>query len=78
MQVRQSISSEEVLLEASTENGKFEVTPLEGKFMLVLSAAETSAIDWRRGKYDIELESPGGVVTRLLHGAIEVSREVTR
>lgn len=78
MQVRQSVSSDEVLFEATTGNGRFFLGPNPGMFVLSLPAEETSQIEWRRGKYDIELVSSSGFVTRLLYGVIEVSREVTR
>jgi len=45
---------------------------------LLVAAADTGAITWQRGKYDLELVSSTGVVTRLLYGDVEVSKEVTR
>lgn len=78
MQVRLSVTSEDVLLTASTTNGKLALTPLEGKITLSLSAQDTAGFDWKRGKYDLELEDADGRVTRLLFGLITVSLEVTR
>ena len=78
MQVRKSASSDEVLLEMSTVNGKIQLTPATGTVTLVFSAATTAALDWRRGKYDLELTSADGTVTRLIEGEITVSREITR
>jgi hypothetical protein len=78
MQVRRSAASDEVLLELSSANGKIAITPLQGKVELIFSAATTEAVDWRRGKYDLELTSADGTVTRLIEGEITVSREVTR
>jgi hypothetical protein len=78
MQVRSSVTSTDVLLDATTENGKIVISAAEGKFTLTLSATETAAIAWKKGKYDIELASPTGVVTRLVQGSITVSQEVTR
>lgn len=78
MQVRKSASSDEVLLEMSTVNGKIQLTPATGAVTLVFSAATTAAFDWRRGKYDLELTSADGIVTRLIEGEITVSREITR
>jgi hypothetical protein len=43
-----------------------------------VSAADTGAITWQRGRYDLELVSSTGIVTRLLYGDVEVSKEVTR
>jgi hypothetical protein len=78
MQVRRSTSSEYVLLEASTDNGRIQLDHEAGKLTLVLSAGVTAAIDWSRGRYDIELESPDGGVTRLIYGEISISKEITR
>jgi zona occludens toxin (predicted ATPase) len=78
MQVRQSIASEDVLLEMSTSNGKITITPLTGSINLIFSAATTAAITWKRGKYDLELTAADGTVVRLIEGQITVSQEITR
>jgi hypothetical protein len=78
MQVRTSQSSPDILLSLSTSDGTIVITPNDGKVTLSLTPTATSAITWRRGKYDLEIVSPLGVVTRLLSGTIEVSREITR
>jgi len=78
MQVRKSASSDEILLELSTTNGKLTITPLTGTTTMVFSAATTAAITWSRGKYDLELTSSDGNVTRLIEGEITVSKEITR
>lgn len=78
MHVRTSVTSDTVLVEFSTANNRIQITPDEGKVDLVLSSTETSAIDWKRGKYDLELVSSTGFVTRLLFGLVTVSKEITR
>lgn len=78
MQIRKSVSSEDVLLELSTVNSKLSITANTGTITMIFSAATTEAIDWSRGKYDLELTSSTGVVTRLLEGEITVSKEITR
>lgn len=78
MQVRQSVSSSDVLLEMSTVNGRISITPLTGTITLIFSATLTAAITWSRGKYDLELTSNDGTVTRLIEGQISVSKEITR
>lgn len=77
MQGRRSASSPDVLMEFSTELGSIVLGGVDGTIDLRLSAQETSAIE-KGGVYDLELTSPGGVVTRLLEGTFEISREVTR
>lgn len=44
---------------------------------LTIPAVTTAAFTWTKGVYDLELESPGGVVTALLYGSISVTKEVT-
>jgi hypothetical protein len=48
-----------------------------GTVQIQLSATDTADVS---GKYvfDLELESPGGVVTRIVEGVIEFTPEVTR
>lgn len=78
MQVRQSTASTDVLLEMSTANNRITLTPGTGTITLVFSATLTAGITWSRGKYDLELTSPDGTVTRLIEGQISVSKEITR
>lgn len=76
LQVRKNATSD-ALMTLSTEAGTIVIEP-KGKVRLKLSAAETSAIAWTRGKYALELTSPDGDVTRLVSGEITVSKEITR
>ena len=78
MQIRQTVSASTILLDLSTLNGRIIITALTGQIRLLVAAADTGAITWQRGKYDLELVSSTGVVTRLLYGEVEVSKEVTR
>jgi hypothetical protein len=78
MQVRETAASADVLLEASTANGKIAIAADAGRVTITLSATETAALEWRSGKYDLELTSPSGTVYRLLKGYVEVSQEVTK
>jgi hypothetical protein len=78
MQVRQSVGSPDVLLDATTENGLLSIDEETGRVNISLPASVTTAMTWRRGRYDIEVEAPDGTVTRLVEGSAIVSREVTR
>lgn len=78
MQVRQSISSPDTLLELTTENGRIALGGSAGTVTLTLTPAVTEAFTWRKGKYDLELVAPDASVTRFMQGQITVSREVTR
>lgn len=78
MQVRKNVAAADVLLELSTTNSKIQITPMTGTVTLVFSATTTAAIDWSRGKYDLEMTSGDGTVTRLIEGEISISKEITR
>lgn len=78
MQVRASVTSTIVLLELATANGGIVLGGALGTIDLKQTAIQTAVYDWKKGVYDLELVSLDGTVTRLMKGAVEVSREVTR
>lgn len=77
MQVRSSVDSPIVLLSLTTENGGIALGGTAGTIDLYVSAADTAAITWRSGVWDLEIVHPGGDVVRLAQGSISVSPEVT-
>lgn len=44
---------------------------------VTITAAQTEAMNWTSGVYDLELVSSGGVVTKLLKGTVTPEAEVT-
>lgn len=78
MQLRAELSAPDVLVELTSANGRIQITPLEGRLDLLLSATDTAALDFDRAVYDLEIESAGGEVTRVLTGVVTLSRQVTR
>lgn len=80
MQVRQKPSSSSTYLDIDTVSGEIAITDAtNGIFTITLSAAVTAALSPVQGyRYDLELEDGSGVVTRLLTGLFEVTKEVTR
>ena len=78
MQFRRSAASADVLYSATTTNGKITLGGVAGTVALVLPAADTELFDFGCAVYDLEVESSGGTVYRLLEGGVEVSLEVTR
>lgn len=66
-----------VLLALTTENGRVTVNNTTKTITLLISADDTAAITWKRGVYDLELESSTGVVTALMSGTVTVVNEVT-
>jgi hypothetical protein len=80
MQLRPSKTSDIVLLELNTENGGIVLGGVEGTVNLVFTEAMTKPLT-KGGVYDVELvvmDAGTSKVTRLVEGAITVSREVTR
>jgi hypothetical protein len=77
LQIRSTISSTEVLYEASTALGNIVLGGVTGTITLTIPATVTADFNWTRGIYNLNLDS-GGVVTRLIQGAVAVSPEVTR
>ncbi|MNJ76446.1 hypothetical protein D3C77_737290 [compost metagenome] len=75
MQIRAQLGGA-VLLELTTENGALAITSL-GTITRTLSAAQTAALTWTEGVYDLEVQFPDGTVQRYLQGTVTVSREVT-
>lgn len=49
-----------------------------GTITITITAAQTAAMTFSEASYDLEVESAGGVVTRVLQGIVELSVEVTR
>ena len=78
MQVRRSVSEPTFLLELTTENGGLVIDGLAGQITIVIRDDQTTGASWRRGRFDIELISPAGRVSRFLFGRLELLREVTR
>jgi hypothetical protein len=57
------------LLLLSTSNGKITLNASQGKIYINLSAAETQALLWRRGKYEIAITNNStGIVDIILQG----------
>lgn len=78
MHIRLNANSCTIEADLTTENGKIVLGGTAGTVQLVLTAAQTSELTLVNGVYDLELESPTGVVTRLLQGNVTVDREITR
>ncbi len=78
MQFRTDYAATDPFLELTTENGGIVVGAAAGRIDLLISAVDTDAIAEPGGVYDLELESGGGVVTRLLMGGVSISPQVTR
>jgi hypothetical protein len=51
--------------------------PTSGTIGIIISATTSSALTFTTAKYDLELTS-GTIVTRLIEGDVQLSKEVTR
>jgi hypothetical protein len=78
MQIRQSLTATTFLLELTTVNGRIALDNALKTITLTVSAVDTAALTWKTGVYDLELVSPGGVVTQLLSGTVMVTEEATK
>lgn len=78
LQARESQDAEEPFLSLTTENGGIALGGAAGTVTLSIADGDTADIAEASGVYDLELESAGGTVTRLLQGKILISKEVTR
>lgn len=78
MQIREYMRADEALVELSVTNGGIVIDTDLSAVMIRMDAAQTAAIDWRSGVYDLELVAPDGTVTALSGGAVTVCNEVTR
>jgi hypothetical protein len=77
MQVRDKPGGK-LLLDMSVANSRIIMGTTNGLIRLVVPASITSALDFESARYDLELTSPTGQVTRLLEGVMNLSREVTK
>ncbi|MFI6816068.1 hypothetical protein ACIBG7_26935 [Nonomuraea sp. NPDC050328] len=80
MQVRASVASPAVLLELTSSPAAGITITLgpPGVIDIVITAAQTAAMTWWVGFYDLELTWPNGDVERLLKSTVTVDPEVTR
>jgi len=78
MQIRKTYNSEPVFSLTTDSDGGIELGGLAGTIEIEIPAEQTELIDIRRGYYDLEIEFSNGVVTRLIQGGVDVSREVTK
>jgi hypothetical protein len=72
-----SFAGSRELMSLTTANTRILIDNTTKTITLEIDAADTAAITWKAGTYDLELESPSGVVTALMYGAVKVTKEVT-
>lgn len=65
------------LFRLDTTNGRITLDNVNKTITLAITATDTAALTFKKGVYDLELISAGGVVALLLSGDITVIDEVT-
>ena len=78
LQVRFEAEDEVLLYSANTTTGEIVLGGALGTIVITIPAAATLALDFIKAKYDLLLTSGAGVKTRLIEGAITLSKGVTR
>ena len=79
MQVRQRyVSTSTVLSLTSSPAAGISLGTTNGQITITVSATSMAAVEAGEYRYDLELVSGSGVVTRLLMGSFTVRAEVTR
>lgn len=76
---RMQIRSKEgaVLLELTTANGGITIDPVSFQIVVLISATQTAAFPGNRGRFELEMESPAGEVTKIFTGIVVAFEEVT-
>jgi len=79
MQMRKNVNSPVVLLNITSNAGDgITIDGATGVLTLVISATQTGALLANSAVYDLEIESSGGEVTRVVQGTVAISKQVTR
>lgn len=78
LQVRQKHTSTTKLLDLTTSNGGITLGGAAGTITILATATQTAALPDGVWRYDLELVSGSGAVTRLVEGTFAVTPEVTR
>jgi hypothetical protein len=78
LQVREYYYSENPLLDLYSPDGGMTINAASGIVDLFIHASVTSQIPAGTFVYDLELESSGGEVNRIIEGSFIVTPEVTR
>ena len=78
MQIRETVDAVAALPDATTVNGQIILGGAAGTVTFAIPATITAAFTFEEAVYDLEVESAGGHVTRLVEGSVYLSPEVTR
>lgn len=77
MQLREKVSSSDVLLECTTENGMIVLDDTSKTITITISATTTEALTFKTAVYSMELVN-GSIVIPFIYGNITLDTEITR
>ena len=77
MQIREKVTSDDVIIELTNENGGIIIDSNNMTITINISAAETSAFTFKTAVYSLDLIK-GNVVVPFIHGSIALDTKVTR
>ena len=79
MQVREFITDDDPILEASTENGYITMDEENGTFVVSIPTEVTDELDAPfEGVYDLFITAPNGDAEKVLYGSFTIEKAVTR
>jgi hypothetical protein len=77
MQVRRTITTQDAMVELTTENGGLTIDDGNGSITIQMSDQVTASLT-SSGVYDLEIIDDSGNVSRVVQGTFTLSPEVTR
>jgi len=78
MDIRLKVDDATPIIELSTMNSRIVLGGVTGTINLLIDAADTEALSFKKGVYDLELTDTTGKVIRLIEGKVTLTTEVTR
>lgn len=77
MSIKLKVGDVDTIISLTTENGRITLGGALGTITLLITATDTSDLDFKEAVYDLELESGTGTVIRLLQGSVILEPAVT-
>lgn len=77
MQVRPSVDSSTIYVDATSINGMISVNGPQGQVTVTINGPTTAAYTWNTGVYDLKVENDTDII-RLVYGDATLSKQVTR
>lgn len=78
MHIRETVSDIDIIEAQTTANGRITIGESAGTITILIPPVDMEQITPGIYVYDVEIESPAGEVTRVVHGKFTVRPEVTK